>query len=70
MKELVDACREQPASAALLKALLRAAREEADPALAVGHLVEADIAAVTDAGVRESASDFLMGFEEYQAAAR
>ncbi|NNE21723.1 MAG: ATP-binding protein [Rhizobiales bacterium] len=70
LKELADACREQPASAALLKALLRAAREEAEPGVAVRYLVEAETDAVADSTVRESASDFLMGIEEYDAAAR
>ena len=70
LTELVDACKGQPASATLLKVLLRSAREEAENAVAIDYLRDADGSLIKSPELRQDVAVFLSMSEEYSAAAR
>jgi SpoVK/Ycf46/Vps4 family AAA+-type ATPase len=60
LDDLIEACRGQPASAAILRAMIRAAREAADPSSAVDYLESVGIAVLEDEAAARLAAEFLV----------
>lgn len=65
--DLVEACRAAPGSDAILRAMLRAARETATPEDAIAYLTAADPALLDSETTRRSAGDFLTTLGENEA---
>jgi AAA+ superfamily predicted ATPase len=68
LADLVGALKEAPGSSGLLRALLRFAREAADPAPAVDYLSAADPAPALSLALRLEVGDFLQHHERHAAA--
>lgn len=68
LTDLIEACRAAPSSDGVLRAMIRQARETADPADAVSYLAAAEPNTGADMATRFLAGDFLMEQEAHDAA--
>ena len=68
LNDLIEACRAAPAREGILRAMIREARETADPSAAVDYLTDVDPPDGADQATRFLAGDFLMEQDAHQAA--